>query len=1056
MDLRQRVQESLSGTHTIERELGGGGMSRVFVASEHRLGRKVVVKVLAPELAAAMSAERFEREIQLAASLQQANILPVISAGDMDGLPFYTMPFVEGESLRARLAGGAVPLAQAVDILRDVAKALSYAHERGVVHRDIKPDNILLSGRTAVVADFGIAKAIVAAQEKPAGATLTQLGTAVGTPAYMAPEQAAGDPDTDHRADIYAFGCMAYELLTGQPPFSGLPPHKLVVAHMNETPRDVRELRPDCPAPLASLVMQCLAKNPAERPADADDVLRQLDAAASLPSGTVPSVFPHGRGVFLKATAVYAAAFIGVVIVARLLVDTQGLPEWVFTGALIVMALGFPVVLFTGYTQYVARKVGQATPTLTPRGSVVRPSAQGTLAQMAVKASPHVSWQRATRGGIAALTAFALLVAGWLVLRTLGIGPSGSLLAAGKISAQDRVVVAAFDASGGDSALGDVVSEAVRTNLSQSRAVNVVSTSTLVGALQRMQRKPTDRVDMALARELAVREGIKAVVGGTVTPVGTSYIITTRLVSAESGDELAVHRETAKDAADIIPTVDRLTRQLRGRIGESLKSVKDAPALAQVTTSSLDALRSFAAGLRANDVEGDYLKAIPLFEDAIAKDTTFAAAYVQLSYSLGNARLQPARRDSLREAAFRLRHRLPDRERFNIEGAYYVRNDRPRAIAAFERAVAVDSFNTDVLNSLALLYVSTRDYARAERLYRRALADEPGNGVIMSNLAGALVAAGKLDAVDSLTRLMRERKIPYPTVRRETDVQYLRGNYDSVETLTRAGIRASPSLAAAGGTDYLRNVVALRGRFRESDSISRELVKRDQTASEDVKRLRSETTAAMIDAWFRDRHTEGIARLDTALRASPAAASSAPDVLFEVASAYAIIGAPERARAVQKQIEESLRDSVMQRRFQSRRVGLEGDIALAENRTADAVAAYRRSDVSGDGLPEGCTFCASAFIGLAFDRANMADSAITYLERYLAIPSPGRVFLDRWLMAPAHKRLGELYEAKGDNAKAVSHYTAFVRLWERADPDMQPRVAVVRARMERLLKTLPR
>ena len=202
MELREHVQQSLSGTHTIERELGGGGMSRVFVAREQRLGRLVVVKVLAPELAAAISAERFEREIQLAASLQQANILPVLAAGDVDGLPYYTMPYVEGESLRARLAHGPVAIGQAMEILRDVARALAYAHAHGVVHRDIKPDNILLSGHTAVVADFGIAKAIVAAQEQSSGATLTQLGTAVGTPAYMAPEQAAGDPSTDHRADI--------------------------------------------------------------------------------------------------------------------------------------------------------------------------------------------------------------------------------------------------------------------------------------------------------------------------------------------------------------------------------------------------------------------------------------------------------------------------------------------------------------------------------------------------------------------------------------------------------------------------------------------------------------------------------------------------------------------------------------------------------------------------------------------------------------------------------------------------------------------------------------
>jgi len=1056
MDLRQRVQESLGGTHTIERELGGGGMSRVFVADEHRLGRKVVVKVLAPELAAAMSAERFEREIRLAASLQQANILPVISAGELDGLPFYTMPFVEGESLRARLADGPVPIAQAVDILRDVAKALSYAHARGVVHRDIKPDNILLSGHTAVVADFGIAKAIVAAQEKPAGATLTQLGTAVGTPAYMAPEQAAGDPDTDHRADVYAFGCMAYELLAGQPPFAGLPPHKLLVAHMNETPRDVRELRPDCPAPLAALVMQCLAKNPADRPATADEVLHQLEAAGSLSTAPAIGAFGYGRSYFLPAMGIYAATFLVVAIVARLLVDTQGLPDWVFTGALVVMAIGFPVVLFTGYTQYVARKVAQSTPTLTPRGTVVRPSASGTLAQLAVKASPHVSWSRAARGGMAALTFFALLVAGYLVLRVLGIGPSGSLLAAGKLSAQDRVLVAAFDAASKDTALGDVVSEAVRTNLAQSRAVHVVSTSTMVGALQRMQRKSTDRLDMTLARDLAQREGIKAVVGGTVTPVGGSYIITARLVSAETGDELAVFRETAENAGDIIPTVDRLTRQLRGRIGESLKSVKDAPALSQVTTSSLDALKSFAAGLRANDVEGNYTAAIPLFEDAIAKDSNFAAAYVQLAYSLGNAGIRTPRRDTLFMKAYQLRERLPETERYNIEGAYWVRKDRPKAIAALERSVALDSFNTDALNSLALLYNGSRDYARAERLFRRAVRVEPENGVIQANLAGTLIAAGKLDATDSLLRDMRVRKVPYPTARREGDVMYLRGRYDSLETLARVVTRSGNGPLATGATGYLRDLTALRGRFRESDSIAAALDARGASGAERSGAIDRAMSRAMVDGWFRGKTQSAISQLDSLARANPPRERTSPDFYLNLASTYAILGAADRARAMARDGESLVRDSVTRRNMQSRLVEVQGDIAMAEGRGEAAAAAYRRSEIAADGLPNGCVTCAPAYMGVAYDRANMADSAIANLERYIAVTSPGRLQLDRWLLAPAHKRLGELYEAKGDNARAVSHYTEFVRLWERADPDMQPKVAAVRARLERLLKTLPR
>jgi serine/threonine-protein kinase len=281
VDLRARLQANLGRSYTLERELGGGGMSRVFVATETRFHRAVVVKVLSAELAAGVSADRFEREIQLAASLQQANIVPLLSAGEMDGLPYYTMPFVEGESLRARLATtGPFAVNDCVSVLRDLARALSYAHKRGVVHRDIKPDNILLSHGAAVVTDFGIAKAITASRTQP-GATLTQAGMTVGTPAYMAPEQVAADPGADHRLDLYAFGCVAYELLTGRPPFSGGSPHELLAAQLAQRPPSVRELRPDTPSSLDALIARCLAKQPGERPASADEVLRTLDAVAT-------------------------------------------------------------------------------------------------------------------------------------------------------------------------------------------------------------------------------------------------------------------------------------------------------------------------------------------------------------------------------------------------------------------------------------------------------------------------------------------------------------------------------------------------------------------------------------------------------------------------------------------------------------------------------------------------------------------------------------------------------------------------------------------------------
>jgi serine/threonine-protein kinase len=275
-DLREQLASALGAAYRIGDELGGGGMSRVFVADDLVLGRAVVIKVLHPELAAGVNAERFKREVQLAARLQHPHIVPVLTAGEVDGLPYYVMPFVKGESLNAKLKRGPLPVADVVNYLGDVAKALSFAHSEGVVHRDIKPDNILVSGGAATVADFGIAKAI-SSSRREATEGLTTVGTSLGTAGYMAPEQVAGDPSLDHRADIYSLGCVAYELLTGASPFAGKSGQQMLAAHVLEPPVPVREKRPDAPSALADLVMRCLAKDPAERPQSGEEILRALD-----------------------------------------------------------------------------------------------------------------------------------------------------------------------------------------------------------------------------------------------------------------------------------------------------------------------------------------------------------------------------------------------------------------------------------------------------------------------------------------------------------------------------------------------------------------------------------------------------------------------------------------------------------------------------------------------------------------------------------------------------------------------------------------------------------
>ena len=274
------LPELLGGRYQIAREVGRGGMARVYLARDLKHARDVAVKVIRPDLAASLGRQRFLDEIAIAASLRHPNIVPLYDSGDADGVLYFVMPYEEGPSLRTRLsAGDVMPIAECVGTLRDVARALAYAHERGVIHRDIKPDNVMLSGGAAVVTDFGIATAVNAAQGQPSPDAPRPWSTGVGTPDYMAPEQAAGDPSTDHRADIYSLGCLAYELVAGVAPFHSEPRDQMVAAHASVVPASVITRRADVPGSLATLIAECLEKDPAARPQSARDVMRALDTA---------------------------------------------------------------------------------------------------------------------------------------------------------------------------------------------------------------------------------------------------------------------------------------------------------------------------------------------------------------------------------------------------------------------------------------------------------------------------------------------------------------------------------------------------------------------------------------------------------------------------------------------------------------------------------------------------------------------------------------------------------------------------------------------------------
>lgn len=320
-DFTAQLQQALSPGYTLERELTGGGMSRVFVATDTTLGRNVVVKVLPPELAAGVNHERFRREIQVAAQLQHPHIVPLLSAGEQDTLIWYTMPYINGHSLRDALQRGEkFAIKDVVRIMRDVAEALDYAHGLGVIHRDIKPGNVLLMGSHALVTDFGVAKAISASMPTSG---FTSAGMAIGTPAYMAPEQIAADPAADHRMDLYALGLLGYELLTGVVPFKEDSPQKTMAAQLTREPSPVEDSRTDVPAALSALIRHLLAKLPEERPPVAADVVTALDDIA-LSSGQHLAPLRVTRKPSMARTLLVGAAGVAVIATAWMMGEHTG------------------------------------------------------------------------------------------------------------------------------------------------------------------------------------------------------------------------------------------------------------------------------------------------------------------------------------------------------------------------------------------------------------------------------------------------------------------------------------------------------------------------------------------------------------------------------------------------------------------------------------------------------------------------------------------------------------------------------------------------------------
>ena len=1016
--LQGRLEGALGSGYRIERELGGGGMSRVFLAEEVALKRRVVVKVLPPEMAAGVNQDRFRREIELAAGLQHPHVVPVLTAGSSGDLLWYTMPFIEGESLRTRLARqGDLPVKEAVHILREVADALAHAHRKGVVHRDIKPDNIMLSGRHALVTDFGVAKAV---SESTGGSSLTSMGLALGTPSYMAPEQASAEPGVDQRADIYAFGATAYEMLAGRPPFTGFNAQAVLAAHVMQDPQPIESLRPTIPPALAALVMRCLEKRASDRWQEADEMIPHLEALLTPSGGSVPAEATLRVQSSRSSQSSQSSRIIGIFAVVSILVlalvwglvQSLGLPDWVVFAAGALLLAGVPIMINASRGEHNGR-LGRLG---TVRGAII--------------------------GGVLAFLALAVTTGGFMALRAQGIGPFATLMTAGALKEKDRVLVADFENHAADSLLGASVTEALRIDLTRSPVMRVLEPAEVDQALARMQRKAGSAVTAEAALELAQREGVGAVVAGEIATLGAGFSISARVLSAD-GTTLLAERETAADASELIGAVDRLSRKLRSGVGESLKTIRAGEPLEQVTTGSLNALRAYTQGIAASR-RGAHEEAGEFLREAIRHDSAFASAWRGLAVVYANTfQGQGFVRDAASKA-YQYRDRLPEYERLLVTAVYYqaVSYNGAALIDTYRQALALRPEDRVALGNLALELTRQHRYAEAEILQRKSLALFPTNTTSYLNLAGTLERQGKLAAADSVIEAAG-KNIP-------ATLTYLQmqGAMGLSRMDTARALRYADSMLARG--DTFRKIGGYRTRaviYESKGQFQRGRRERLNAAST-LASVRDAAGAiehvawqASIDAEITGK-SDGPQRLvDSALRAAPM--DSIPELnrpWLPLAEFYYRAGNIAEGDRAFARVDQSRLGGT----FSLSPDWVAGVGKLMSGKPAEALALFRKAHNFSF-----CDRCALGEIGQAFEELGQPDSAIAAYEELRTMANWGDVTRPRQL-GPVSYRLGELYEGKGDKAKAIERYSQFVELWREAEPALQPRVAEAKKRIAQL------